>query len=166
MSVLVRKVNRSKWPDEFDDIGVQDLPADVMSACLKTSKNTLSTWEIKSLNNEDLEEGILAIAASLPNIDSIDIVTIQKDLVVQSGFQLDENTPGNTAVLDLAETHIDIIELTYKTVGEFSKIVLDALKEEKVTRITRGKLKKILKKALDEGRIDINQLSQSVLSKL
>ncbi|WP_124116125.1 hypothetical protein [Paenibacillus xylanexedens] len=152
MSFLVRKVTKSKWPNSDADVDIANVSADAVSSCLRTSQNKLSTWEIESLDK--IEDAVLALISNADRIENMDVITIEKDNIRGLGFILDEQTPGKTVVDDLKDTHIDICELNYKTIGEFAAVIVSAFKEERHLRFTRRAIEGIVKKAISDGRVD------------
>jgi hypothetical protein len=73
-----------------------------------------------------------------------------------------EITPGITPVNRLINTHRDIVELTYTSIGIVADLIINCFKEEKVHRISRANILKILKDAVTEGHIQLEDLHQSV----
>ncbi|PEZ88014.1 hypothetical protein CN374_16150 [Bacillus cereus] len=164
MAFLIRKMARSKWPQEnFMEMDINDLSADAITSCLRTSSNTLSTWEIESMEN--LEDAVLALVAASQKIDTMFVVSIDKEKIINNGFQIEE-TPGQTLVEDLIETHKDVSGLTYQTIGKFASVMLESLHEEQVHRFTASKLKKILISAIESGRLDKEALNEDMRKKL
>jgi hypothetical protein len=164
MAFLVRKISRSKWPSNgIETMEKEEIPADAISNCMKTQKNTLSTWEIDSLDK--IEEAVLALVASAEHVDSIDIVSIEKNKMEACGLQIIE-TAGITPVPDLVDKHKDVSALTYKAIGEFANLILDELRHTNVRRFTKSELLKIISTAIENGRLDKSHLSKSIQSKL
>ncbi|MFF2457641.1 hypothetical protein [Peribacillus simplex] len=165
MSFLVRKINKAKWPKEnFSEFDIRNLRADALTSCLRTSKDTLSTWEIQSM--EDLSEAILALVSTFERLDKIDVVIIERNEISNSGFEI-EDTPGDTPIDELKNTHKDIVGLTYKTMGEFSQLLLDTMGVEgRMERYTVKKVEKLLKSAIDSGILDLNSLKESLRKSL
>lgn len=162
MTYLVRMISRGKWPDsDYNIITIDKLSADAVTD-LKTSKNTLSTWEINS--KEELEYVALALAANRNKIEKIDIVSIEKAQIVNSGFEIGNN-PGNTPVTDIADTHKDIINLTHKSLGEFATIVLKSLEDRHIF-YSKKDVTQIFIKAIKEGRLDINKVNKDLRNEL
>ncbi|MGX5556728.1 hypothetical protein [Bacillus cereus] len=161
MSLLVRKIAKSKWPKgDFEGVDIQDLRADAITSCLRTSDDTLSTWEIPSLN--DLSDAVLALVSSFERIDKIDVVIIDKEEVTKRGFEI-VDTPGNTPVEQLQQTHRDITGLTYGTVGDFSRLLLDTMGTKgRVERYTAKKVKNLLNDAIKNGILDLHSLKEGV----
>lgn len=164
MSFLVRKIARSKWPsNDFEQMVKDEIPADALSNCMKTSKNTLSTWEIESLDN--IEEAVLALVASGDHIDTIHVVYIERDNMESKGLNISD-IEGKTPVKDLVDTHKDIAALTYQSVGEFANLILGELKQKKEKRYAKSDLVKIINKAIENGRLDPIELKEGIRSKL
>jgi hypothetical protein len=165
MSFLVRKINKAKWPkgnlSEFD---TSNLRADAITSCLRTTNDTLSIWEISS--TDELSEAVLALVSSFEKLDKIDVIILEKTEITSKGFNI-EDSPGNTPVIELINTHKDIVGLTYQTIGIFSKLLLDIMEnEERTKRFTVKKVKQILLEAIESGRLDINSLKKSLRESL
>lgn len=160
MAYLVRKISRSKWQltDE-----VQPVNADAITLCLKTSSNTLSFWRIDSL--DDIASGVLAIAASNDNLDKLDIIVIDEDKILGLDISIGV-TPGKTACEDLISSHRDLINLTVRDLAVVSEAIVDEIRCDKVKRYTLAKLKDLVIKAYDEGRIKPSLLSDGVGRKI
>ncbi len=162
MSLLVRKIDKAKWLQN-NIVNCDDVSADAITNCMKTSENKLSTWHIEE--EESLDEAVLAIVSAHKHLDTIDIVWMNQDQLSESGIKM-QNTQGLTPVVDLVDSHVDIKNLTYKSLGTVASCIVQALAEEKVRRYTRGALKKLLHKAIDSKRLDPERLDPSVYSKL
>ena len=164
MPYLVRKIARGKWPSsDILSFNVSDISADAISSCLRTSSNTLSTWEIDKI--EDLEEAALALVSSAEHTDTMWVIFIEKSEITKNGLGIN-NTPGNTCVRDLVDRHIDVTGLTYKTIGDFAGFVLEALKQDQVKSFTSSTLKKMLKRAIEEDRINPDQLNPKLRARI
>lgn len=165
MSILVRKITKSKWPDSIclgveSETMIEEVPADAITSCLRTSKNTLSVWEVE--NEEGLEEAALALVTSAQKLENIDIIYIDKAILLDYKFIIKDDVPGATSVEDLKNTHRDISDLNYKRIGEFAYIVAKSISNSKFKRFTRKKLIKIINKAIDENRLQIDTLNDNI----
>lgn len=162
MPLLVRKINMAKWMQN-DILGGDDVSADAITNCIRTNQNALSTWQV---NNEDeVTEAVLAIVASHQHLDAIDVVFIDPAYLEMTGINL-KSTPGDTPVKELVNNHIDVSDLTYHSLGVIAKNIVQAIKEDKKKRITKGEIKRILNKAIELGRLTENDLHDSVRAKL
>lgn len=158
MPLLVRKINRAKWPAEPGELK-DDLPADAITNCLQTKYNTLSTWEIEDYSA--VEEAGLALIAGADHLDTIDVVFIDKNEVVGKGIVL-KDTKGFTPIEDLVDKHKDLSELSYKTLGEFALLIASCFRRDQTKRFTRTELKKLIIKAVKDGRLGIEQIPENI----
>ena len=161
MSLLVRKINKAKWMQN-DIRSAEDVSADAITNDLKTQGNTLSAWQVAE---ETIADAVLAIVASHQQLDTIDVVFLDPSSLESNGIML-QSTLGNTPVKNLIDQHIDICDLTYRTLGTVAEQIALALKEGKVVRYTKGKIKNLLKDAIDQGRLQMNDLNESLRKRL
>lgn len=164
MTYLVRKISKSKWPKgKFQDFDIKDLRADAITSCLRTTSDTLSTWEIESL--ELLDEAVLALVANFERIDTIDVAVLKTTTVTESGFTI-KNETGNTPAEHIKEWHKNVVDLKFNSIGEFSKLIINCLEEKQVYRYNATKVKKILVDALNEGKINKSRLKDGFYEKI
>ncbi|OMD64651.1 hypothetical protein BSK62_16915 [Paenibacillus odorifer] len=160
MPLLIRKITRSKWPSEnYLEVEVDTLSADAISSCLRTSNNTLSTWEVES--KDQIEEAVLALACSAQRIENVDVIFMDRDEVADFGFVIIP-TPGKTVVDDLVRHHYDICNLNYKSIGGFASLILKSFHEEKHLRFTASKVKAIIRKAVEDERVNLSMLDEKI----
>lgn len=162
MPLLVRKINKAKW-FQTDLENTFDVTADAITNCLRTTKNTLSVWKIE--NEEDLENAILALVANQDHLDTIDIVILEESTLIKYDLSIIA-TPGDTPIDHLINTHRDIAELTYDKLGNVKDHIVERIRKEKVKRYTVGSLKKILRKAIEDGHLKKSDLKESIQKKL
>ena len=162
MSKLVRKINKAKWMQVDIEANVP-ASADAITNCMKTNLNTLSVWEIDDVGN--IDEAALAIVGSNTNLDAIDLVVFDSEFIDANKIRVN-NTEGDTAAIDKRNTHRDLADLNYDHLGILSRQVVNELREDKVKRFTMGKLKQILREAIQEKRIDLDRLSEDIQKKL
>lgn len=162
MPFLVRKIEKAKWMQN-DVIGGEDISADAITNCMKTTGNTLSTWQIPV--ESDVSEALLAIVSGHQHLDTIDIVCLDRNSLESKGLTL-EATPGNTPIKDLVDLHVDISKLTYITLGVVGKDIVEEIKKNKVMRYTKGMLKRLLNEAMLKGRFLKDDLNESLRNKL
>ena len=162
MSFLVRKIEIAKWMQN-NIVGGEDISADAITNCMKTTGNTLSTWQIPGGN--DVKEAILAIVSGHHHLDTIDVVCFDRSSLEKQGLSL-ESTPGNTPVKDLINRHIDISNLTYTALGTVGREIVEEIKQKKVIRYTKGMIKRLLNDAILTGRFQKGDLNESLQNKL
>lgn len=164
MTYLVRKISKSKWPKkDLANFDISNLRADAITSCLRTTSDTLSTWEIESL--ELLDEAVLALIANFERIDTIDVAVIETAKITGKGFRL-ESKLGTTPAEYLKEKHKNVVDLKFDTIGEFSKLIVSCLEDKQVYRYNATRVKTMLKKALEEGRINKELLKEGFYEKI
>ncbi len=162
MALLVRKIEKSKWLQN-DITSGEDVSADAITNCIKTSQNTLSTWRID--NEEQIDTAVLAIVSAHQHLDTIDVVWLSQDHLEKEGIHI-QDTPGNTPIADLVESHVNIVGLTYKSLGKIAHSIVRRFSNNGVRRYTRTRLKEILRKAISSGRLDAERIAPSIAKKL
>jgi len=163
MTILVRKIAENKWPKQ--QCAMQNICGDAVTD-LKTSNNTLSLWAIKSI--DDLDSAILALAASskTSHLEKIFIVWFSdEDLQGNvNNIVFDRDVLGDTIVQDLANTHVNLSVITYKTLGELSAFIIDKISSsEQYTIATRNKVKSLIRDAYYSNRICESKCSDKLL---
>lgn len=162
MSLLVRKIDKSKWLQN-DIYNGEDVSADAITNCMKTTNNTLSTWHIE--NDAHVDEAVLAILSGHQHLETIDVVWLSQELLSELGISV-KHTPGSTPIKTLVGRHIDIANLNYRSLGVLASCIVTSFKEERVRRYTRVMLKKLLQGAIDSGQVRAELLPPSLVSKL
>jgi len=162
MSLLVRKINRAKWLQN-DIVRGDDISADAITNCIKTINNTLSTWRIDT--EAQVDEAVLAIVSGGQHVDTIDVVWMSQNQLEAEGISI-QNTPGVTPIADWVERHVDVVGLTYKSLGKVAHCIVKCFSENSVRRYTRVMLIKLLRDAIDSRRLSVEKLDTSVADEL
>jgi len=162
MSLLIRKINKAKWI-QGDIENDSDVSADAITNCLRTTKNTLSVWQIKT--EEDLDKAVLAIVSNQDHLEAIDVVILEEKSINDYNISI-VATPGETPVEELTESHRDLAELTYSKLGTIKDHIVERIRTDKLKRYTRGSIKKLIQNAIDEKKIELNDLKESVRKKI
>jgi len=173
MPLLVRKIDKAKWLQN-DITGSEDVSADAITICLKTSDNKLSVWKVST--ETDIEEAILAIVSGGDHLEAIDIITIDCQRMASDGIGFTQNPEKSvTRVQDLKDAHYDITDLSYGKLGVISQYIVDCFKkgqiinsckEGQVIRCTEIYLKGIMREAIEDGRLKKEDLPDSIQKKL
>jgi hypothetical protein len=152
MSYLVRKIAPAKWSSAQS---LETLSADALTADLRTTNNTLSLWEIDS--EDELDNAVLALAMSKKarKIEKMDLVLIPKETILKKQFSI-RTSPGDTFAEKLSDTHREVVDLKYPTLGLFAQIIIDLLSKDALTTITKAKVENIVKTACNNQTIDIS----------
>jgi hypothetical protein len=162
MSFLVRKINKAKWY-QINIMESDDVSADAITNCLKTTKNTLSVWHIET--EADLEKAVLAIVANQDHLDTIDVVILDEPSLNNYNLNI-VASPGETPVLSLIEAHRDIAELSFTKLGQVKEHIVQRIRNQKLKRFTVSSLKKILTNAINEGILKKEDLNESIQQKI
>jgi hypothetical protein len=159
--MLIRKIDKAKWITE--NVVNEPPHADALTCCLKTKGNTLSVWYIE--NEEDLEEAILAIVSGQAHLETIDVVILDDDRIAECLIET-EVTEGDTPVIDLKKQHRDLSKLDFWTLGMVAEHIIESVKNDKIRRFRTASLKNIIKAAIENKRLTIEDLKEDVRKKI
>ncbi len=162
MPLLIRKINKAKWY-QIDIENDDDVSADAITNCLKTTKNTLSVWRIES--EDDLDQAVLALVANQDHLDTIDVVILEESSLINYKLNI-VASPGDTPVESLIDAHRDIANLTFTNLGLVKNHIVERIRKQKLKRYTIGSLKKLLESAIANGLLAKEDLKDSVQKKL
>ncbi len=155
---LARKISRAKW-DAKEGLSKGEISADAVTADLRTRENKLSFWRCG--RETEVEDAALAIAAASDRVDKLDIVWVDEDALKTDG-QILENTEGRTHVTELIEHHVDVCRLDYVRLGNVAHHVITAIEENRYIRLSRGRVAKILAAAVEQERVNLDDLEKRV----
>lgn len=162
MALLVRKIDYNKWMQRRILDGEQP-SGDAITNCMKTKWNTLSLWSIG--DEGELDEAVLAIAADFTNLDAIDVLKIDPLLIEGKGLHLVESQ-GVTHYIGFVNNHLDVIDLDYTSLGRMAEVIVESILLGGRKRFTHGELKRILTKAVEEGKVQWADLEPDVQKKI
>lgn len=160
MPYLIRRINRAKWDETQDG----EVSADAITNDLKTYQNDLSVWLIS--NQQELDKAVLALVtgAKQTKLSTLHIVLIDEDLIASNGLDLKE-TPGDTVVTSLINSHRDIGNLTYSKLGTVKNLILDGIKNDNYALFTKKQLKDLVKSAIESGELIKDNLNTELIAK-
>ena len=173
MGVCVRKISKSKWPDEevldkqTDEAILPLLKADALTSCLRTSQDELSLWTVENTNEEEIEKAILALITNsrLERLDRIQVVYFDEDNVKQLGLTL-KKSPGDTVISTYTNLHQDMIELNFEKMGKVSALITSALRDKRIKKYNEKKLTALLTRAIESGLVEHKKLHMLLQHKL
>ena len=154
---LARKITLAKWKKR--ELSEGEISADAVTADLRTRENKLSFWRCGS--ETEVEDAALAIAAAGERVDKFYIVWIDEEELKTDGQTL-EDTPGRTHVTELIDRHVDVCSLDYVRLGKVAHRVMAAIKKGQCTRLSKGRVTKILVAAVKRGRVNLDDLEKRV----
>ncbi|EKB14485.1 hypothetical protein [Aeromonas veronii] len=130
MAYLIRKISYSKWkPCQAKELA--DYDADAITACTRTTNNTLSVWRTNNpdLNAEENKELITAIASIQQTLDVMDLVVLKEDAFIESGFDVVE-TLGDSKIESMNVNHRDLSGVNYNKLGIVSQNIVEAVENK------------------------------------
>lgn len=160
MPVLARKITRAKW-ERADGLAEGEVAADAVTVDLRTSGNTLSFWTCTIPSEEELRETVLALAANAERLDKFDIAWLDEAAVCSAGLATNP-TDGDTPVLTLRARHVDVEKLDYVRLGKVADLLVAALALNHHKRMTKKEVLEILKAAVLDRRVALDDLKNGV----
>ena len=162
MSLFIRKINKAQWL-QTDIVRGEDVSADAITNCMNTKVNALSVWEVES--STDIDKAVLAIVAAGGHIETIDVVPMNREYLEEKQVAFEHKDVLNP-VGGMIKSHINLKQLSYKKLGIIAYHIVDKFKQEENKRYTEGKLKEIFRKAIEEKKLNFDDLSGHIKKKL
>lgn len=160
MSFLARKISRAKWQGG-DDLDENEIPADAITADLKTTGNALSFWASPTDDECDLKQVVLALATGLERIDKLDIAWLDSTTVAEAGLTV-AKTPGLTKVAKLVDTHRDIERLDLVRLGRVTSLLDMAINCKQHNRYNKRTVVRLIADAIEDGSLELEELAEKV----
>ena len=157
---LARKITQAKWRPK-EGFAEGEIAADAVTVDLKTQNNSLSFWRCPTETTEDLEKAVLAIAATRNRVEKLEIVWLTDD-DLRNDCQTLTNTEGETPVSELTGLHVDVCLLDYVRLGKIASRIAIALKKCRWRRISKGRVKMLLVEAVEQKRVELADLQESI----
>ena len=166
-----REIKRSRWPDGvskineyLSDIGNKlDARNIVQEMKMNGEESALSIWNL----DEPKDLVLSLITPGKQSVEKMCFIKIDEDLLVNNNLIL-KNDKGESLVDSLNNNHYDIVDMKYNSLGNFSKVILESLKNEKKNLIilTKNEVVNIIKEAIEEGLIDKDRLNNKLVSEI
>src|SRR3974390_2914323 len=96
---LARSISIAKWNARIN-LEPHQIPADAVTADLRTANNTLSFWLCDPSQESSLEEVALALSSARDQVQRLDLVWLPEQQISQMKIKL-EPTRGDTAAKSL-----------------------------------------------------------------
>ena len=153
-------ITRPKWQPR-DGLALDEIPADAITADLRTANNALSFWQCGQATDLEVSDAVLAIAAGRDRIQKLDIVWILRDELENDGqhFRMKR---GRTPVAELAERHVDVCDLDYGRLGRIGDRVAAAISQDRWKRFREQEIVTLLATAVQNGRLSQKALTDKV----
>jgi hypothetical protein len=159
MAFLSRMVQRQKW-EPTQDLGLNEIAADAVTADLRTTGNTLSFWRGDN-DSTAVEQVALALATSRDKLDRIDIAWMPENLFEEDKLTL-EASDGNTPVETMRSRHMDIIRLDVSRLGAVAVIIQQGVRNRQCRRFTKAQVSKLIKEALENNLLRLEALPPGI----
>ena len=156
---LARTITRAKWHGEGFASG--EIPADAVTADLRTRDNALSFWQCTTDEPAAVDEAALAVAAGRERLDRIEIILLSDQELLSDGLNWSDTT-GRTPVADLATMHVDMGQLDYARLGRVAGRIAAAIPTRQFQRYTRARVKALLLTAIEQRRITVDELAAAL----
>lgn len=167
-----RKFSQAKWninsqnnqDANFDE---NEIPADAISADLRTQSNTLSFWKCTEINeNKDvaspaINDVFLALVSNFQRFDKIAVVFVEGQLFKDDKQKISQ-TKGNTPVASLEALHFDIMHLDYIRLGQVAERILEAKDKKQIKSLTKKKVKNLLVEAVKSKHLNIKDIHENL----
>ena len=159
---LARMITRPKWEPK-QGLASDEIPADAITADLRTSNNALSFWQCGEATDSEISTAVLAIAAGRDRLQKLDIVWIPQDELV--GHQM-RSTRGRTPVRALIQSHVDVCHLDYGRLGQIGEQVAVAIRRDRFKRFSQGVIRDLLVEAVQNGSVSEEDLAETLRSEI
>lgn len=157
---LAGKITLSKWEAQHG-LSEEEIAADAVTADLRTQGNSLSFWRCRTETDGDVEKAVLAIAAAGRRVDKIDMIWLA-DGELRKDNQMLENTEAKTPAKGVDDIHFDVCRLDYVRLGKIARCVVNAIRQKRYRRFTRKHVERLLATAVEQGRIDFDELDDGI----
>lgn len=161
---LARKITRPKW-DQQETVDAGEIASDTVTADLRTTGNTLSFWTCDVVDDVQLKDVALALAANGDRIDKIDIAWLTDQNVSADGLQV-ASTNGKTPVLRLAKRHVDIVRLDLVRLGKVARLIQTAVTAGGHRRLTKAEVQQVLIAAVEHGDLQLGDIHKDLRAEL
>ncbi|HEE9786219.1 TPA: hypothetical protein R8F93_000211 [Enterobacter soli] len=162
MGHLLRKFSLAKW-EPNRGISSQDISADAITGCTRTSDNTLSVWSstTQDFSSEEVEKLIVALATTMTEPAAIDLIWLEDEWLQSNGVEL-VSTPGKSKYKSLNNKHKDISFLKHSSLALVGGHILSQMQDEtKFKRITKKELIRLVVKWMDADKeFNIDELKE------
>jgi hypothetical protein len=157
--LLLRKINKARWNHEEkpDWLPNGQIPAQTLCD-LKAKENSLSVWFVEE-DHSNLDDVIVALCSACDQPDKMDYALFDEKDCHALGICIDDKPEGNTPDNRSRKWHRNLIRLS---VSKVSKLADMMYKKAIRDRVTEARVKKMIRSAWSEGRIDEDRLRKKM----
>lgn len=128
MSFLVHKIQICNWMKDDNVLPVSQVKADGITLDLKSGNNSISFWEIDSL--EELHDIALSIFTGRDELADFYVLAIPKNSL-DGKIEIENNDYGETAYNKYRSRHYDLLNMDLSKLSILTEIMVEALKSDK-----------------------------------
>lgn len=161
MPYLDRKITRVKW-ETGNEFAPNEIPADAVTADLRTKSNTLSFWQLETPTNYiEISKIALALVTEADRIDRLDLTWIDKNGFRSQGISVNPSD-GRTPVKSLQSTHVDVAKLDLNRLSKIASWIADGLSQNQYRRFTKKEIIQIIIEAIRQDLVSLDDLAPEV----
>lgn len=151
MGLLARKVRHSRW---------YSIGAKLAAECLldlEAKDNKLSLWRVDE-GVAEIEEIVVAIAATRDYLQDVDLALIEEDVVREAALHV-EVREGATPYIRARDLHRVLVELTAEDVVSLATLIEE---ESGYRRYSRRSVRELMLEAIRGQRLSLSELKKDV----
>lgn len=165
--MLLRKITMNRWHrgdplyDKPENVGL-----DTISRDLKSTDNMLSFWNFD--DDEGFEDAVVAFASTMERIDRLHFLLVEEQALDKREVRW-VYSAGDTKFHEYNDRHVDVGALDYGNLRGLLDVVVECVKCDappKIRLVDRQTLKKLLKEAIECGKIKIEELNEKMSGEL
>ena len=149
-------------PEEIKDVNesADKLELKTIIKDFRTKDNTLSIW-----NLDNPIDAALGLINQNYKLGDVFFVNITEESLENAGLKI-VNDKGTSIFTGLNDNHFDIVDINYITLKRVTSIILEAIKNEQYEIVISQEIIDSVKKALDDGIIDISVLPRDLKDRI
>ncbi|UCM49376.1 hypothetical protein [Aeromonas caviae] len=156
MALLLRKVIARKWLKN-KDLELDVFSSDPITACNKTTDDTLSVWRCNSMDfdsDDELQMIIAGLASGFNGPVPHDFLFIDEAELISLGLNVEDKV-GTTAFKAINDKHANICGINYKNLGVVSEYIRNKVCEDdaKMLVLTKEQVVACVKRFYKAGEL-------------
>lgn len=171
MSYLLRKISIAKWEPNLT-LQPENFTADAITGCTRTSDNTLSVWasDTMDFSTEEVERIVVALATSMSAPDTVDLIWLDKNWLLDRGVEIDYESEGQSKFLSVNSLHRDLIAIDHQRLAIIGQHIVEQYNSNAqihYKRYSRPQLISLVKKwSLKDETFELDDLNEKWITPL
>lgn len=144
---------------------IESIDADILRQEFGTSNNTLSFWQCDNYNCEvEKKNAMKAILLSTSAIKTSQFIIIEDNIAKKYGLKTDDSEPGNTGYEGYEGLHINIVDLTYKKIGDVIEMLCEVVKNKDLTpKLEKEIVKCYIREVMEEDKLNESKIHKDLM---